>query len=478
MAEADLVVIGAGAAGLSVVAGAAQLGARVVLIERAAMGGECLNAGCVPSKALLAVARRVAMARQAARFGIRTEGGIDLAAVMAEVRRAVAEIAPNDSAHRYRALGARVIHGEARFSGRDRVVVGDETIIARRIVIAAGTRPAIPAIPGLDQVAFLTNETLWSLDAMPRHLIVLGAGAMGLEMAQAFARLGARVTVLEVGRALAREEAELVGGLLLALREDGVAVREGMRLLRVEPDPAGLAVVLAAGEGREERLVGSHLLLATGRVPNLEALGLERADVETTPQGIRVDRGLRSVSNRRVFAAGDIADIEGVGPQRFTHAASHHAGVILRRVLFRLPATVACETIPRSLYTDPELAAVGLTEAEARARGIADLAILRWPIAETDRAATEGVRHGLIKIIASRRGRVLGASVLAPHAGEMIGLLALAIRRGVSLATLADLVLPYPTYAESIRRAAGNFFAPRLLAPATRRLVRALSRLP
>lgn len=478
MTEADLVVIGAGAAGLSVAAGAAQLGARVVLIERAAMGGECLNTGCVPSKALLAVARRVALAREAERFGLATEGELDVAAVMAAVRRAVAEIAPNDSAHRYRAFGARVLSAEARFAGRDRVAVADETIIARRIVIAAGTRPAIPAIPGLDQVAFLTNETLWSLDAMPGHLIVLGAGAMGLEMAQAFARLGCRVTVLEAGRALAREDAELVGGPLLALRDDGVVVREGVQVGRVEPDPAGLAVVLAAGEGREERLVGSHLLLATGRTPNLEALALERAGVETTLQGIRVDRSLRSLSNRRVFAVGDIADIEGVGPQRFTHAASHHAGVILRRALFRLPAQVACETIPRCLYTEPELAAVGLTEAEARARGIPDLTIQRWPIAETDRAATEGVRHGLIKIIASGRGRVLGAGVLAPHASEMIGLFALAIRRRVSLAQLADLVLPYPTYAEGVTRAAGNFFAPRLLSPTIRRLVRALSRLP
>lgn len=478
MAEADLLVIGAGAAGLSVAAGAAQLGARVVLIERAAMGGECLNAGCVPSKALLAVARRVAMAREAGRFGLRTDGEIDLAAVMAALRRAVAEIAPNDSAHRYRALGARVVSGEARFAGRDRVAVGEETIAARRIVIAAGTRPAIPPIPGLDRVVFLTNETLWSLDAIPRHLIVLGAGAMGLEMAQAFARLGAPVTVLEAGRALAREDSELVAGLLLALRQEGVVVREDVRPLRVEPEGAGVAMVLAAGGEREERLVGSHLLLATGRVPNLEALALEHAGVETTPQGIRVDRGLRSVSNRRVFAAGDIADIRGVGPQRFTHAASHHAGVILRRALFRLPAQVAAETIPRCLHTDPELAAVGLTEAEARARGIADLAILRWPIAETDRAATDGVRHGLVKIIATPRGRVLGASVLAPHAGQMIGLLALAIRRRVPLATLADLVLPYPTYAEGVKRAAGGFLAPRLFSPATRRLVRLLLRLP
>ncbi len=478
MTEADLVVIGGGAAGLSVAAGAAQLGARVVLIERAALGGECLNAGCVPSKALLAAARRVAMAREAERYGLRTEGAIDVAAVMADVRRAIADIAPNDSAHRYRGLGARVILGEARFAGRDRVLADGATIAARRIVIATGTRPAIPPIPGLERVAFLTNENLWSLDAIPGHLIVLGAGAMGLEMAQAFARLGARVTVLEAGRAVAREDGELVAGLLFALHREGVVVREGVRIARVEPEQAGLAVLLEAGEGREERIVGSHLLLATGRTPNLAGLSLDHAGVETTPHGVRVDRSLRSLSNRRVFAAGDIADIAGVGPQRFTHAASHHAGVILRRALFRLPAKIAPETIPRCLYTDPELASAGLTEAEAQARGLADLAILRWPIAETDRAATEGVRHGLVKIIADRRGRVLGAGVVAPHAGEIIGLLALAIRRGVSVATLADLVLPYPTYAEGVKRVAGNFFAPRLFSPMTRRLVRLLLRLP
>ena len=478
MVEADLVVIGAGAAGLSVAAGAAQLGARVVLIERAALGGECLNAGCVPSKALLAAAKRIALAREAERYGLRTAGAIDVAAVMADVRRAIADIAPNDSAHRYRGLGARVILGEARFAAHDRVTVGDERIAARRIVIATGTRPAIPPIPGLEGVAFLTNENLWSLERLPAHLLVLGAGAMGLEIAQVFARLGCRVTVLEAGRALAREDSELVAGLLVALQRDGVVVREGVRVLRVAPDPVGLAILLDAGEGREERIVGSHLLLATGRTPNLEGLSLDRAGIEATPQGIRVDRSLRSLSNRRVFAAGDIADIEGVGPQRFTHTASHHAGVILRRALFRLPAKTAPETIPRCLYTDPELASLGLTEPEARARGLANLAILRWPIPETDRAATERVRHGLVKIIASRRGRVLGAAVLAPHAGEIIGLLALAIRKGVSVTTLADLVLPYPTYAEGVKRAAGNFFAQRFLSPTIRHVVRVLSRLP
>jgi len=478
MAEADLVVVGAGAAGLSVAAGAAQLGARVVLIERGAMGGECLNSGYVPTKALLAAARRVAAAREAGRFRLGVTGVADVAAVMDEVRRAVAEVAPNHASHRYRAFGARVLAGEARLVGPGLVAVGAETIHARKIVLAVGTRPAVPAIPGLDRVPFLTSANLWSLATPPAHLLVLGAGAMGLEMAQAFARLGARVTVLEAGRALAREDAELAEGLLLALRADGVEVREHVRIVCIEAEAGQIAVVVEAGEGREERVRGSHLLVATGRVPDLAPLCLDRADVETTPFGIRTDRSLRSVSNRKVFAAGDIADIDGVGPQRSAHAASHHAGVILRRVLFRLPARVDVEAVPRTVYTDPELAAVGLTEAEARARGLRNLAVLRWPIAETDRAAIEGVRHGLVKIVATPTGRVLGAGLLAPHAGEIIGLLALAIRRRAPLSALADLVLPYPTYAEGVKHAAGSALSARLLSPATQRLVRALLRLP
>lgn len=475
MREFDLIVIGAGAAGLSVTAAAARLGARVALIERDRMGGDCLNTGCVPSKALLAAARHAAALRAAPRFGIAAgAAAVDFAAVRAHVGRTIGAIAPNDSAARYAALGAVVIAGEARFAGPDTVAVEGTLLRGRRIVIAAGSRPALPAIPGLDAVPHFTSETIWQCPTLPRHLIVIGGGPMGLELALAHRRLGAAVTVLEAGRMLGREDPELAEGALLALAAEGIVLREGVRIARLEAGEGGIVAVLATAGG-EERLEGSHLLLATGRRPDLAALDCDRAGIATTPEGVRVDRGLRSVSNRRVYAIGDVADIAGLGPQRFTHAAAHHAEVVIRSALFRLPARIT-PALPRVTFLDPELAQVGPTEAEARAAGRRDLLVLRWPVAETDRAAAEGVTQGLVKVVADRRGRVLGAGILAPAAGEMIGLWALAIAAGVPLSRLAGLVLPYPTFAEASRRAAAQAVLPRLLSPAVKRIVALLGR--
>ncbi len=478
MREFDLVVIGAGAAGLSVTAAAAQLGVSVALIERGAMGGDCLNVGCVPSKALLAAADHAAAVRAAPRFGVSTPPPlIDFATVMRHVRHAIAEIAPNDSAERFSALGATVIRGEACFSGRDTVSVAGETLRARRIVVAAGARPAIPSIPGLEAVPHLTSETLWRNEVLPDHLLVIGGGPIGVEMAFAHARLGARVTLFESGRVLGRDDPELVEGLLLALAGAGVTLREGVRIARIEGVSGRVVVVLDAGGGSEERIEGTHLLLATGRRPNIDALELDRAGVVASRNGIVVDRGLRSISNRRVYALGDIADVAGYGPRHFTHVGSYHAGIVIRSALFRLPAKVDYAALPRVTYTEPELAQVGLTEAEARSAGHRDLSILRWPMAENDRAVAEGATLGLVKIVATAKGRILGAGILAPNAGEMIGLWGLAIATGTKLSTIAGMIAPYPTLAEAGKRAAGLHFAPRLFSPATRRLVALLRRL-
>jgi pyruvate/2-oxoglutarate dehydrogenase complex dihydrolipoamide dehydrogenase (E3) component len=466
----DIAVIGAGAAGLSVAAGAAQLGASVALIERGRMGGDCLNTGCVPSKALLAAARAARMVREAARFGvIAPEPAIDWDRVRAGVHDVIAEIAPIDSEDRFRALGAVVLRGEARFTGPASLSVEGRTLTARRFVIAAGSRPAIPPIPGLDRLAYRTNESLFDLAERPEHLLILGGGPIGLEMADAFSGLGSRVTVIEAARIAANDDPELVEGLRQALTRRGVVLREGVAVQSVAPGPV---LILSGGE----RIAGSHLLVAAGRRPNLEALDLAAGNVAVSRAGIVTDRGLRSVSNKRVFAAGDIADPAGFGARAFTHVASYHAGIVIRRALFRLPASLDYAALPRVTYTDPELAQTGMTEREALAAGM-QVQVLRWPLAENDRAVAERDTAGLAKLVVSRN-RVVGAGILAPQAGEMISLWSLAIARRTRLSALAGLIAPYPTRSEAAKRAAGGFFAARLFSARTRRLVRLLRWLP
>jgi pyruvate/2-oxoglutarate dehydrogenase complex dihydrolipoamide dehydrogenase (E3) component len=471
MSDWDLAVIGAGAAGLSVTAVAAQLGLRVVLIERGRMGGDCLNVGCVPSKALLAAAHTVETAQSAGRFGVRLKSPeIDWDAVHAHVRGVIAAIAPTDSEARFRALGATVIRGEARFLSPDTLAVADERFRAHRIVIACGSRPAVPPVPGLDRVPFLTNETLFDLDRKPGHLIILGGGAIGLEMAEAHAAFGSRATVIEAAASIAgKEDSELVAGLRMSLEGRGIVFRVGVAVTAVEPGPT---LVLADGT----RVTGTHLLVAAGREPAMRALALDAGNVRATSRGIATDRGLRSLSNRRVFAAGDIADPEGIGPRAFTHVGSYHAGIVIRRALFRLPARIDYRALPRVIYTNPELAQVGPTEAEARAEG-RRISVLRWPLADNDRAQTEREPTGLVKLVVER-GHVIGAGILAPHAGEMIGLWGLAILRRVPLSSLAGLILPYPTRSEAGKRAASTFYLHRLFSPRTKALVRLIARLP
>jgi pyruvate/2-oxoglutarate dehydrogenase complex dihydrolipoamide dehydrogenase (E3) component len=470
MPDYDLAVIGAGAAGLSVTAVAAQLGLRVVLIERDRMGGDCLNFGCVPSKALLAASHAAQTARGAARFGIRLpEPAIDWSAVREHVRGVIAAIEPTDSETRFSSLGATVLRAEARFVAPDALAVSGRRFTARRIVIAAGSTAAVPPIPGLDSVPHLTNTTIFDLPERPDHLLILGGGPIGLEMADAFAGLGSRITVVEAASIASKEDPELVVGLRHSLAARGVSILEGVGIVGVEPGPA---LVLADGR----RITGSHLLIAVGRKPNLEALELPAGNVQASKAGIATDRGLRSLSNRRVFAVGDVADPQGIGPRAFTHVGSYHASIVIRRALFHLPARVDYAALPRVTYTRPELAQVGATEAEARAAGHR-VVILRWRMEENDRAVTERDTAGLVKLVLAGN-RLVGAGILAENAGEMIGLWGLAIAQRVKLSTLASLVLPYPTRAEAGKRAAASMFAPKLFAPRTKSLVWLLSRLP
>jgi pyruvate/2-oxoglutarate dehydrogenase complex dihydrolipoamide dehydrogenase (E3) component len=474
MPDFDLVVIGAGAAGLSTAALSAALGLRVALVERAEMGGDCLNRGCVPSKALLAAAHAAAAARHAGRFGVRvSEPEIDWPAVRAHIRGAIARIAPTDSEARFRGMGVEVIRASAHFTAPDEIEAGARRITFRRCVIAAGSAPLVPDIEGLGPVPWLTSDTIFELEDKPDHLIILGGGPIGLEMAQAHARLGCRVTVIEAGRIAGREDPELADGLRRVLLRDGVALHEGAQLNRVQADRPGLTAILEDGT----RIAGSHLLLAVGRAPRLRGLDLRAGNVTETARGIATDAGLRSVSNRRIWAVGDIADPAGIGPRSFTHVASQHAGVLARRMLFRLPAKVDYATLPRVTYTGPELAQVGITEAEALEAGL-DPRPYRFPLPETDRAIAEGIEDGLVKLVVSPKGRLLGAGVLGPHAGEMAGIFGLMIGRKLPLSALAGLVLPYPTLAEAAKRAAGDFYAPKLLSAASKRLVGLLWRLP
>jgi pyruvate/2-oxoglutarate dehydrogenase complex dihydrolipoamide dehydrogenase (E3) component len=462
----DLCIIGAGSAGLAVAAGAVQMGAAVVLVERGLMGGDCLNFGCVPSKSLLAAARLADLGRRGAALGITSaRPGVDFAAVADGVQAVIAAIAPNDSVERFEGLGVRVLRSEARFTSPRTIRAGEIEIRPRRFVIATGSHPAVPAIPGLATVPYLTNETIFANRMRPDHLIVIGGGPIGVEMAQAHCRLGARVTVLDVGPVLPRDDPELVASLAGHLAGEGIAIRSGVEIAGIERD--GDAVVARLGGG--ERIAGSHVLVAAGRRPSIEALELAAAGIDATAQGITVDARLRT-TNRRAFAIGDVAG----GPQ-FTHVALYHAGIVIRNALFRLPARVDYRALPWVTYTDPELAQLGLTEAAARAAG-EDVRVLQWPFSENDRAHTERDTEGRVKVVLRRNGRVLGASILGAGAGDLILPWALAISQKLKIGALANLVVPYPTRSEASKRAAGCYYTPTLFSPRTRRLVRFLAR--
>jgi pyruvate/2-oxoglutarate dehydrogenase complex dihydrolipoamide dehydrogenase (E3) component len=461
----DLCVIGAGSGGLAVAAGAVQMGASVVLVERGRMGGDCLNYGCVPSKSLLAAARLADRWRHGAEFGVLYQPPrIDFAAVADSVGRVIARLAPNDSAERFERLGVRVIPAEARFVDHRTVRAGAAVIRPRRFVIATGSSPVVPPIPGIDTVPYLTNETVFANRVLPEHLVVIGGGPIGIELAQAHRRLGASVTVIDAGPLLPREDPELAGRLTTLLAAEGIALKPSVSIVGIERSAAAITVVLATGD----RITGSHLLVAAGRRPDTAALDLAAAGIEASVRGITVDARLRT-TNRRAFAIGDAAG----GPQ-FTHVALYHAGIVIRNALFRLPARVDYRALPWVTYTDPELAQAGSTEAAARAE--APVEVLRWSFADNDRAQTERDTTGEIKIVTRRNGHILGATILGASAGDLILPWALAISQKLKIGALANLIVPYPTRGEAGKRAAGNFYTPTLFAPRTRRLVRLLAR--
>ncbi len=465
----DICIIGAGSAGLSVAAGAAAFGVPVVLIERGQMGGECLNTGCVPSKALIAAAKHAHAVRKAAEFGvIAGEPLIDFDKVQAHVRSVIDAIAPNDSAERFTAMGVTVIRADARFIDGDAVIAGGYTIRARRFVIATGAAPLIPPVPGLAGIDYLTNETLFDLKSLPQHLVIIGAGAVGMEMAQAHRRLGARVTVVDTGRALAKEDPELAGIVLERLRDEGIEIVEHSRVLSAEKTANGVRLHCETPGGRIA-IDGSALLVAAGKTGNTLGLGLEAAGIAVTKAGIAVDGRLRT-TNRRVYAIGDAA-----GGLQFTHAANYHASLVLREILFRLPGRENRDMVPRATFTDPEIAFAGLSEEEARAR-YGQVNVLRWSYADNDRAQAERRTAGLIKIITGRRGRIVGVGIAGAGAAEMIATWSVIIANGQRLSHVRNAIVPYPAMAEIGKRAVIAYYAPLTRTPFVRAIIRLLRR--
>jgi len=470
--KVDICVIGGGSGGLSVAAGASQMGASVALIEKDKMGGDCLNTGCVPSKAMLAAGHAAEAVRHAGTFGVQApELGFDSAAVYGHIQGVIAAIEPNDSVERFEGMGVKVIKGEGRFTGKAEVRVGDTCIRARRFVIATGSSAFVPPIPGLSDVDYHTNETIFSAAKLPDHLIVIGGGPIGIELAQAHRHLGCRVTVLEMFTIMPKDDPELVDVVRRQLDTDGIDIIEGAAISGVAKTAGGAAVSLSDdGEGNPRTIEGTHILVAAGRRANADGLGLDEAAVRYSGKGIDVDARLRT-SNKKIFAIGDVA-----GGLQFTHVAGYHAGVVIKNVLFRWPAKADTRLTPWVTYTAPELAQVGLTEAEARKAHGENIKILRWPYHDNDRAQAEKQTDGMVKAVVTTKGKILGCGIAGAHAGELIQTWVLAMSQNIKIGAIAQMIAPYPTFSEVNKRAAGSFYTASLFSERTRKIVRVLSR--
>jgi len=468
--KVDLCVIGAGSGGLSVAAGASQMGASTVLVEGGKMGGDCLNYGCVPSKALIAAAKKAHCLSDSEAFGIKGEfPAVDYARVMDHVAEVIAGIAPHDSVERFESLGVQVLQGYGSFTGPNQIAVGDILVEARKFVIATGSSPVAPPISGLEECGYHTNETIFENREKPEHLIIIGGGPIGMEMAQGHNRLGCKVTVLEAFKALGKDDPELTAIALAAIRGEGVDIREGVKIKSITRQEGGSVQVELDSDGIVENLTGSHLLVAAGRKPNLEKLNLETAGISRTKTGLVVDARLRT-TNKRVFGIGDAA-----GGYQFTHVAGYQAGIVIRNALFKMPAKVNYEGVSWVTYTDPEIANVGMSEAEAREKLGADVKILTFPYAENDRARAERRTEGMVKAVVDKKGKILGAAIVGVQAGEIIQPWALAITGGLKIGSMASYISPYPTLSEINKRAAGSYYTPKLFSSKTRKVVKFLS---
>ncbi|QLZ69112.1 mercuric reductase [Legionella sp. PC1000] len=466
----DLTIIGGGAAGLSLASGCAQLGLKVALLESNKMGGDCLNYGCVPSKSLLAAAKAFYYAKHAESLGIKgKELTINFHQVMNHVHQVIANIAEHDSVQRFEALGVKVIQDAGKFLSINTLQVGDIVIQSKYFVIATGSSPLIPPIPGLDKVSYLTNETIFSIKEKPKHLIVVGGGAIGCELAQAFAMLESEVTLLEALKILPKDDADCVEVVRSQLEAMNIAIYEQIKELQIKSHSNSKITVSFSYQKEHIEITGSHLLIATGRQANVADLDLDKAQIKYTSKGIEVNKRLQT-TNKKIYALGDV-----IGTYQFTHMAEYQAGIVLRHLAFKIPAKVDYRAVPWVTYTEPELAHVGMLAADALKQP--DLKITEWSFVDNDRAQTERNIQGKIKIITNKKAKILGVTIVGPHAGELILPWVMAIRERKTLRTFTDSIIPYPTLSEISKRVAGAFYTPKLFSNKTRTLVRWLQKL-
>jgi len=466
----DFCVIGAGSGGLSFAAGAVQMGASVILLESHKMGGDCLNYGCVPSKALIAAAKSFYENKRGEKFGWHSESAIvDFKKLRAHIKSVIAEIAPNDSVERFEKLGVTVIKAEGQFIDKDTVKAGSKLIKAKRFIISTGSSAFIPNIAGLDSVDYLTNESIFDIQALPKRLVVIGGGPIGVEIAQAFSRLGSNVIILEAFKALPKDDPEIISKLKYILKEEGIDLKEEVSITEIKKSARSIEIHYKIN-GKQHIAKASHLLIAAGRRPNLSALNLDAADIEYTPRGIAVDKFLRT-SNKRVFALGDC-----IGGYQFTHVAAYQAGLVIRNSIFRLRSTIKTIQIPWVTYTDPEIAHVGFNEVELIEQRIS-YKVLSMELSENDRAHTEHKTNGQIKIILSPTGNILGATIMASGAGELIIPWVLAIQNNLKISAIAGMIVPYPTMSEISKKVASSYFKDKIFSPYMQKLVKFLMRI-
>jgi len=459
----NMIAIGAGAAGLVTVAGTAGVGGKAALIEKSLLGGDCLNVGCVPSKALIRCARAAAQVREAGAFGVRLPGSaeditVDFPAIMERMRRLRSSIAPNDSATRFRDLGVDVYLGEAKFTGPDTIEVDGQTLRFARACVATGSRAVVPPIPGLKESGFLTNETVFSLTELPGRLGVLGGGPIGSELAQSFARFGSDVHLIEAtDRIMPRDDEQAAQIVMESMKHDGVHLHTNQKLVEVQKTDGGKKLIIEDSNGTKSELEVDELLVAVGRTPNVDNLGLDEAGVQYDKrQGVIVDEYLRT-SNKNIYAAGDVCF-----PYKFTHVGDALARLVIRNALFFGRGKTSALTIPWCTYTDPEVAHVGLHPHEAKEKGI-DVTTIRIGLDDVDRAILEGETEGFLKVfVRTGKDEIIGATLVAPHAGDMISQITTAMTAGIGLGSIANTIHPYPTTAEVIKKAADQFNRTRL----------------
>ena len=465
----DICVIGAGSGGLSVAAAAAAFDVEVVLIEKDKMGGDCLNYGCVPSKAIIAAGKTAKNIQDAEKFGVIADNPkIDWQKVHDHIHNTINAIAPMDSQERFESMGVKVIREAAKFKNKNTVEAGHYTIQARRFVIATGSHAFVPPIKGIDNVPYFTNETIFDRNSSPKHLIIIGGGPIGMEMAQAHKRLGADVSVIEGLKVLGKEDRELAQVVVEKMKDEGIKIFEDSNVVEIEKFKDKVSVKIE-NLNDTQTIEGDTLFIATGRKANISELNLDAANVKTTKVGIKVNEKMRT-SNRRIYAIGDVA-----GGLQFTHAAAYHAGLVIRGILFRIPAKENLRIIPWCSYTDPEIAHVGYTVEQAQEKfGEKKIKILKWEYNENDRAQAERKTNGLIKISTLKNGKILGASIVGASAGEMIHIWALAVAKNMKVSDIAGYVAPYPTLSEIGKRAATSFYIPATKNPKIRKIIKFL----